>query len=531
MVKQLRARWMRVLALTTILLAIPPPKVSASTSFDGRLTLGHSHGCVLRSDNRVSCWGRFDSGQTVSPAGEFRYVSAGAFHTCALDLGGTPVCWGHNQWGQTDTAPLTGRYQYVSGGPFHNCALTEDTFPLVVCWGRNDHGEASPPYPGLSLSGVSASGFSTCGIQVGAEIPGGGPVYVGPLICWGVSEGTESLPSSANHYSGLSGSADFGCAWKSYVPQGEDNVQCWGVPHVSGPGGPSNAPPGNFTEVGVGDFHVCGIRANGTLHCWGDNSFGQASPPAGSNFVAVASGNRFSCARRRDDSLVCWGLNYDHNVPRYAITPELLPSGVVGVPYGGTLSMSELTSNGEQVGLAGQGQSFRVSSGALPPGLRLNDLPTGTGVFFSGTPNVAGTFMFVLTARERSGFEASRSYTIGIESRRITGGNLPPRLLVPNQGAGVRGLSHAVSPRVHNDVDRAVAPGCRACRILVKYWRTVASTLARLVGDTEPKRSESTSSESGSDLELARRHAAPQSTRRTNSSTGRPEEIKNADYE
>jgi hypothetical protein len=69
------------------------------------------------------------------------------------------------------------------------------------------------------------------------------------------------------------------------------------------------------------------------------------------------------------------------------------PSGVVGVPYSYTFSLSP--------GSGSPGASWSVSSGALPPGLRLssNDR-TGTVL---GTPTQAGSFRFYLKVRDKPG--------------------------------------------------------------------------------------------------------------------------------
>jgi hypothetical protein len=69
------------------------------------------------------------------------------------------------------------------------------------------------------------------------------------------------------------------------------------------------------------------------------------------------------------------------------------PSGVVGVPYSYTFSLSP--------GSGSPGASWSISSGALPPGLRLssNDR-TGTVL---GTPTQAGSFRFYVKVRDKPG--------------------------------------------------------------------------------------------------------------------------------
>lgn len=44
----------------------------------------------------------------------------------------------------------------------------------------------------------------------------------------------------------------------------------------------ATAPPGVVAgSVDSGFTHNCGIRKNGTVACWGDNSVGESTPPAG----------------------------------------------------------------------------------------------------------------------------------------------------------------------------------------------------------------------------------------------------------
>jgi hypothetical protein len=69
-------------------------------------------------------------------------------------------------------------------------------------------------------------------------------------------------------------------------------------------------PSGNdFTAISDGDDNACGFRRGGSIACWGDNTYGQASPPAGSDFTAVSAGADLACAVRSDGSLGCWGDN------------------------------------------------------------------------------------------------------------------------------------------------------------------------------------------------------------------------------
>ncbi len=66
---------------------------------------------------------------------------------------------------------------------------------------------------------------------------------------------------------------------------------------------------GDFTAIAAGSSHTCGIKADGTIVCWGENDRGQADPPPG-EFTTLAGGDRHSCGIRIDQTVTCWGANW-----------------------------------------------------------------------------------------------------------------------------------------------------------------------------------------------------------------------------
>ena len=71
-------------------------------------------------------------------------------------------------------------------------------------------------------------------------------------------------------------------------------------------GGATNAGNAKFLQVSAGQFHVCGIKTDGTVACWGDNNNGQGSPPGGT-FLQVSASDVFTCGVKTDGTVVCWG--------------------------------------------------------------------------------------------------------------------------------------------------------------------------------------------------------------------------------
>ena len=79
-----------------------------------------------------------------------------------------------------------------------------------------------------------------------------------------------------------------------------------------------------YTRLVVGDGHTCVILNNGSVRCWGDNTYGQLGVPTitsskvpvtvssfGNNRFAVelAAGKNHTCALLNDASISCWGDN------------------------------------------------------------------------------------------------------------------------------------------------------------------------------------------------------------------------------
>ena len=60
--------------------------------------------------------------------------------------------------------------------------------------------------------------------------------------------------------------------------------------------------------MSAGYDHSCAIREDGTLACFGDDLYGQATPPAGT-FEELSAGYHHNCAVRSNGAFACWGIN------------------------------------------------------------------------------------------------------------------------------------------------------------------------------------------------------------------------------
>lgn len=61
-----------------------------------------------------------------------------------------------------------------------------------------------------------------------------------------------------------------------------------------------------FASVSAGAVQTCGVRADETVVCWGDDRSGKIRPPGGT-FKSVSAGTSFTCGVRSDETVACWG--------------------------------------------------------------------------------------------------------------------------------------------------------------------------------------------------------------------------------
>jgi len=70
-----------------------------------------------------------------------------------------------------------------------------------------------------------------------------------------------------------------------------------------------------FTAVDAGSLHTCGLKQDGTVPCWGENGYGQSTPPGGV-FAQVSAAWNHTCGLKADSTVACWGRNdYGQSTP------------------------------------------------------------------------------------------------------------------------------------------------------------------------------------------------------------------------
>lgn len=103
----------------------------------------------------------------------------------------------------------------------------------------------------------------------------------------------------------------------------DGTAACWG----NNAYGQATPPPGRFTDLGGGYMHTCGLREDGIVECWGRPFFGQTTPPGGA-FKQLTGGWEHTCGLRQDGSVACWGTNiYGESSPLDGVFTRIATGG------------------------------------------------------------------------------------------------------------------------------------------------------------------------------------------------------------
>jgi alpha-tubulin suppressor-like RCC1 family protein len=314
------------------------PMLIRGLSHVTQIAVGGHHACALLADGTAKCWGENAEGQLGDGTTQWRLaptpvvaldhvvqLAAGYRHTCARLESGTIKCWGYNLYGQvgdgttTDATrpalvPNLTNVAQVAAGSLHTCVRMSDA--TVRCWGSNQAGQL-----GDGTVATAAEEQGRCG--AGPRTPTSCPPVPHPV--------PTPVPGLANVVELALGS---GPSVSSCARLTDGTVSCWGawsatnVPvslgGVVGAGGSSGSltptPMTGVTSaasVAVGPAHACARLANGTVTCWGNNTFGQlgdgtvssrptpARVPILTGVTQVAAGGLHTCAVMAGGSLSC----------------------------------------------------------------------------------------------------------------------------------------------------------------------------------------------------------------------------------
>ncbi|MCD7452861.1 hypothetical protein HAX54_018414 [Datura stramonium] len=142
------------------------------------ISSGSGFSCgILKSSNRVVCWGNSDIASAIQSGFDnitVVNIFAGGRHACGMNSTGFVVCKGDNGNGQLDI-PSNFAYEYygLALGLNHTCGILRMNY-TVVCWG-GDGAFSSNVTKGVSFESIVAGLNFTCGLTSGNF----------SVVCWG----------------------------------------------------------------------------------------------------------------------------------------------------------------------------------------------------------------------------------------------------------------------------------------------------------------------------------------------------------
>jgi alpha-tubulin suppressor-like RCC1 family protein len=266
----------------------------AVPNIDGVLAVGvgRQFSCALRTDGSVWCWGANGSGQLGRGNGveadpnpapvvgidDALELSVGELHACVTRPSGL-YCWGDNSFGavgpdaSVPTQPLPVRvdiepFSEVSAGGRSTCALLSGS-GAVSCWGQSPLKELAPD-PGDSVRAVVVQGTVGCVVLQSSAVR-----------CWGQDGSSAVVPfADSGTVSSLALGPGVAC-----VVSSQGLASCSGANNHGQLGrGSTSASEAQLAPVNgldgarqlsAGPNHVCALRSDGSVWCWGSNSGGE----------------------------------------------------------------------------------------------------------------------------------------------------------------------------------------------------------------------------------------------------------------
>lgn len=365
-----------------------------------RISAGEIHSLALDQSGNAWAWGSNAFGQLgdgttgirVVPAAvsmpggvTFTAVSAGLYHSLALDTSGNAWAWGDNWTGQLGDGTTADRltpvavsmpsgisFIAVSAGGDHSLAL--DTSGNAWAWGENSAGQLGlgttsdnslvplpVDMPAFAFTAISAGAQHSLALDtVGNAWAWGGNID-GQLGDGGtgnqLSPVAVSMPSVAFAAVSAGGSISAG-GYHSAALDRDGNAWAWGSNFRGQLGIGSTVgseltpvlvvmPSGTvFTSIAAHGEHTLAIDTSGNAWGWGDNFWGQVgdggdepravptnvSMPVGVVFEAISAGYEHSLALDADGNAWAWGRNQDGRLGDGSAVTERRQPGAVSMP-------------------------------------------------------------------------------------------------------------------------------------------------------------------------------------------------------
>jgi len=356
-----------------------------------QISTGLNHACAIDSFSQAYCWGNDSNGQlgngapssqnTPTPvnttgvlAGKtLTQISAGDYHTCALDSAGKAYCWGLGTNGQlgnnltsqqnspvaVDTNGVLANkvLTHISAGHYYTCAI--DTEGKAYCWGLGTNGQLGNNNTSQQNTPVAVNTSGVLNNKIIQQISTGYSHTCaidndGKAYCWGLgtngrlgnnSTAQQNTPVAVSVSGVLAGKTITNIASGSTYTcavANDGRAYCWGygadyqlgnantsdqlVPVAVYATGSGILNGKTLVQIAPNSSHTCAIDNDGKAYCWGlgingqlgnNNTAAQGIPAAvytsgvlaGKALTQIATALYFTCALDSDGKTYCWGYN------------------------------------------------------------------------------------------------------------------------------------------------------------------------------------------------------------------------------
>jgi alpha-tubulin suppressor-like RCC1 family protein len=301
----------------------------------------------------------FGTGTLLRVAG-VPYLCLLLFASCSGDASGPEVGGGGPEDYPTPTIVSTSvAFTSIAASGHHTCAISRDG--LAYCWGANEHGELGTSAAMETCSDPLRGTFPCSGVPLPVSggvrfvsITAGGPgagrscalTAQGKAYCWGFGLGGQLGDGTRTNRptpTPVAGDLEFevlhlGLGMLSCGIARDGDAYCWGLNTRGqlGNGVMDSVEPTptritgelRFASLDVGEYHACGLTAEGRAYCWGGNWYGtlgvgsaggsgglaQSAVPlpvvGDPRFRKIVTGSNQTCGLTEAGAAYCWGASF-----------------------------------------------------------------------------------------------------------------------------------------------------------------------------------------------------------------------------